>query len=104
MEISSFQKAVYAAAGKIPRGRVTSYQAIAKHVGRPLAYRAVGNALNKNPFAPKVPCHRVVKANGEIGGFFKGERKKRNLLANEGVLVSKGKIKDFKKIFIFYKF
>lgn len=62
------------------------------------AYRAVGNALNKNPFAPKVPCHRVVSSDGSIGGFASGAMKKIELLKSEGIKVKGGKIQDFEKV------
>ncbi|SHN91579.1 MGMT family protein, partial [bacterium endosymbiont of Bathymodiolus sp. 5 South] len=59
---------------------------------------AVGSAMNKNPFAPEVPCHRVVKSNGELGGFADDIAVKIKRLQKEGVLVENGKIIDFKKI------
>ena len=72
-----FQKAVWEATRKIPKGKVKTYAAIAKTIGRPKAVRAVGNALNKNPYVPAVPCHRVVKGDGSLGGFAGGEKKKK---------------------------
>jgi methylated-DNA-[protein]-cysteine S-methyltransferase len=95
-----FQKAVWEATKKIPRGKVTTYAVIASLIGRPRAARAVGNALNKNPFAPKVPCHRVVKSDGSLGGFAGGTRKKKQMLEKEGVRIkkNKNKIVDFEKI------
>ena len=60
------------------------------------AYRAVGNALNKNPYAPKVPCHRVIKTNGEVGGFASGTKNKIKLLEKEGIKINNSKI-DLKK-------
>ena len=74
--MKSFREKVYAAARKIPRGKVATYGAVALAIGAPRAARAVGNALNKNPFAPKVPCHRVVRADGSLGGYASGERAK----------------------------
>ncbi|MHB0995401.1 MAG: methylated-DNA--[protein]-cysteine S-methyltransferase [Elusimicrobiales bacterium] len=64
-----FQQAVWRACMRIPAGRTRSYKWIAQQIGRPGAVRAVGSALGRNPFAPAVPCHRVVKADGSIGGF-----------------------------------
>lgn len=90
--ILSFKEKVYRAVEKIPRGKVTTYKAIARAIGNPLAVRAVGNALNKNPFAPKVPCHRVIKSDGSVGGFASGTRNKTKLLQKEGAVVKKGKI------------
>ena len=98
----SFNSMVYAALGKIPRGKVTTYSEIAKAIGRPKAFRQVGNACNANPDAPKVPCHRVVKSNGEIGGYAKGKKAKVLLLKAEGIEVIDGKIMGFEgKIFKF---
>jgi O-6-methylguanine DNA methyltransferase len=64
-----FQRAVWLACMEIPRGQTRSYGWIAKRIGRPGAVRAVGTALGKNPFAPLVPCHRVIKSDGTLGGF-----------------------------------
>jgi len=60
--------------------------------------RAVGNALNQNPFAPKVPCHRVVKSDGSLGGFATGAAKKKALLSKEGIRLEGDKLKDFEKV------
>jgi methylated-DNA-[protein]-cysteine S-methyltransferase len=65
-------------------------------IGHPNAHRAVGNAMNKNPFAPKVPCHRVVKSNGDLGGFALDLKIKIKRLQKEGVQVMNNKIVDFK--------
>ena len=86
-----FTKKVYKKLEKVPKGKVTTYKDLAESIGAK-AYRAVGNALNKNPHAPKVPCHRVIKSNGEIGGFAKGTRQKMVLLGKEGIVIKKGKI------------
>ncbi|WP_090715282.1 MGMT family protein [Bathymodiolus azoricus thioautotrophic gill symbiont] len=77
---------------------MTTYGGLAKLINRPKAHRAVGSAMNKNPFAPEVPCHRVVKSNGELGGFADDLSVKIKRLQKEGVLVKNGKIIDFKKI------
>lgn len=89
-EITPFQRRVYDALRRIPRGRVTTYGLLAKHLDCGSA-RAVGQALRRNPFAPGVPCHRVIASDLRIGGFM-GHRtgpeiaRKRSLLAAEGVL------------------
>ncbi len=83
---------------KVPAGRVITYKALANLVGRPNAYRAVGSAMNKNPFAPEVPCHRVVKSDGNIGGFAQDINVKIERLNKEGVKVMKGKIVNFKQV------
>ena len=82
--ISSFEKAVYRAVASIPKGRTRSYAWVAARIGRPRACRAVGNALNKNPYAPAVPCHRVVRSDGSIVGFARGAEAKRRMLRREG--------------------
>jgi methylated-DNA-[protein]-cysteine S-methyltransferase len=80
---------------KIPRGKVITYREIAIALGNPNASRAVGNACNKNPFAPKVPCHRVVKSNGFLGGYAEGLKNKIFLLEKEGVKIKNNKIVNF---------
>ena len=83
MEITKFQQKVYDFVKTIPKGKTTTYKEVAVAIGKPKAFRAVGNALNKNPFAPVVPCHRVIRSDGKIGGFVHGTRKKVKLLQNE---------------------
>lgn len=81
--VTDFEKKVYRAILAIPVGEVRSYQWVAKKIGSPSAARAVGTALKNNPFAPIVPCHRVVKADGRLGGYSGGIRKKLQLLEME---------------------
>ena len=78
-----FTRAVLKAAAQIPYGEVRSYRWIAKKLGRPGASRAVGNALARNPVPIVIPCHRVVRSDGSIGGFALGAGWKRRLLALE---------------------
>lgn len=82
-----FAEKVYQATKKIPAGKVATYKQIAVLIGRPKAARAVGQALNHNPYAPIVPCHRVVAQNGHLCGFAKGLKVKKKLLQQEGVAV-----------------
>jgi len=97
--ITQFQKKVYELCSKIPKGRVTTYKEIGKALGKDgNVYRAIGQALNKNPFAPKVPCHRVVSSNGNIGGFAHGSKVKIRLLESEGIKIKDNKIIDFEKV------
>lgn len=70
---------------KIPAGQVRSYAWVAKKIGKPEAVRAVGQAVKKNPYPVVVPCHRVIRADGSIGGFSLGVKKKKELLAREGI-------------------
>ncbi|NDC36496.1 MAG: MGMT family protein [Proteobacteria bacterium] len=91
-----FAERCYKLVQRVPRGRVTTYAEIAHALGGK-GYRAVGNALNKNPYAPEVPCHRVVSSSGRISGFAWGERRKIKLLRAEGIEVRGGRIVDFPK-------
>mgnify|MGYP001603708645 CR=1 FL=1 len=89
--MKSFNERCYTLLRKVPKGKVTTYKEIARAL-RTKAYRAVGNAMNKNPHAPRVPCHRVVKSNGVVGGFASGTKKKIKMLKKEGVEIVNGKI------------
>lgn len=84
-----FYQSVWKACAGIPRGQVRTYGWLARRVGRPSAARAVGRALGRNPFAPVVPCHRVVGADGRLTGYSGagGVAKKRRMLRAEGVPV-----------------
>jgi O-6-methylguanine DNA methyltransferase len=84
---TDFQKSVWNALRKISLGKTKSYGEIARAIGRPKAVRAVGGACGANPVPVLVPCHRVLAANGKIGGFPGGLAWKRALLACEGVKV-----------------
>ena len=83
IKVTEFEKKVYEAIKKIPKGEVRTYGWVAQQIGKPKAARAVGNALHKNPFAPQVPCHRVVAKNG-LGGYAGGLKNKIKLLKEEG--------------------
>jgi len=81
--LTAFEWRVLKATLKIPLGETRSYAWVAKEIGAPKAVRAVGQALHKNPFAPLIPCHRVIKENGVLGGYAGGRKKKEMLLALE---------------------
>lgn len=81
---TAFQKSVWQALLKIPYGKTSSYKEIAKAIGRPKATQAVGTAIGKNPFLIIIPCHRVIKADGFLGGFAYDREIKRKLLKIEG--------------------
>lgn len=91
-KISAFSAKVYEAATRIPKGKVTTYGKLAERIGNKGAARAVGQALHNNPFAPKVPCHRIVRSDGGLGGFASGTKKKEALLATEGIIIRNGYI------------
>jgi len=82
---TEFQRKVWKAIATIPRGQTRSYAWLAKKVGNPKAYRAVAQACGANPFPRIIPCHRVIAADGTIGGFSGGIARKRRLLKLEGV-------------------
>ena len=84
---TKFQLKVWAYLRKIPRGRVKTYLQVAKAIGKPLAVRAVANAIGKNPYASKIPCHRVIRSDGSLGGYSGkgGVKTKRFLLQKEGI-------------------
>ena len=86
---TEFQLKVWAYLRKIPRGSVRTYAQVAKDIGKPLAIRAVANAIGKNPYAPKIPCHRVIRSDGSLGGYSGkgGIKTKKKLLKSEGVLL-----------------
>lgn len=87
--MTEFEKEVLSATLDIPKGQVRTYKQIAEAAGHPNAYRAVGSALRKNPLAPMIPCHRVIKSSGELGNYSApgGTAKKERMLMREGVKV-----------------
>jgi methylated-DNA-[protein]-cysteine S-methyltransferase len=87
-------KRTYTLLKTVPAGRVTTYKALADALGT-RAYRAIGQFMKHNPYAPAVPCHRVVSSDGTIGGFNGGITKKIRMLRMEGIKISKNSIIDF---------
>ena len=98
MKAKSFNEKCYEILRRVPRGKVTTYGELASAIGSPNGARAVGNAMNKNPYAPKVPCHRVVGSDGKLVGFASGVNEKIKMLRKEGVEIVNGKI-DLEKYF-----
>ena len=99
-----FAERVYHLLLQVPKGKVTTYRFLAKAIGS-RAYRAVGQALRYNPYAPQIPCHRVVSSNGTIGGFMgsrsgKAIEKKKGLLRKEGVKIIGNALPDFHTIVV----
>lgn len=93
-EGTEFQKKVWAELLKIKKGDVSTYKEIAKRIGKPEASRAVANAVGKNKLAPDVPCHRVIRSDGKLGGYSGkgGVKTKLKLLKSEGVDIGGFKI------------
>jgi len=84
-KLTPFQRAVLFECAKIPKGKTKTYSQLAAAIGKPKAARAVGSALAKNPLAPLIPCHRVVRSDGNLGGYSAkgGKKRKAQLLRNE---------------------
>ena len=84
---TKFQIKVWNYLKKIPRGKVRTYLQVAKAIGKPKAHRAVANAVGKNPYPPKIPCHRVIRTDGSLGGYSGkgGIKTKLRLLRSEKV-------------------
>lgn len=95
--VTAYQQIIFDLVKQIPRGKVTTYQLLALKLGNKNDARAVGNALNKNQNIPEVPCHRVVRTNGSIGGYALGSKKKCEILMKEGIPIIKGYIPNFEK-------
>ena len=88
---------VYKKLLQVPEGKITTYGDLAKAVGLKNGQRVIGVIMKKNPFPVIVPCHRVVKSDGKIGGYVYGERVKSHMLLKEGIKIKDGKIIDFAK-------
>ena len=87
LEGTPFQKKVWQALTEIPKGKTLTYKELARRIGRPRAIRAVANAVGRNPLAPLIPCHRVIRSDGAIGGYSGkgGVKAKIKLLKKEGL-------------------
>jgi methylated-DNA-[protein]-cysteine S-methyltransferase len=88
---------VYVLLSKIPSGKVSTYGDIARALGHPKAARAIGRIIANNPNPISIPCHRVVKSNGELGGFAYGEQMKREILEKEGIKFQNRIVENFEE-------
>jgi len=93
----NLEQRVYKKLLEVPEGKITTYGELAKAIGLKNGQRVIGNIMNKNPYPVIIPCHRVVKSDGKIGGYAYGENVKTKMLSDEGVTTLKGKIQDFEK-------
>ncbi len=86
---TKFQQKVWKFLKTIPKGKVKTYKEVAIGINKPKAVRAVANACGRNPYAPKIPCHRVIRSDGKIGGYSApgGLKTKKKLLKKEGFLL-----------------
>ena len=89
MKGTKFQIKVWKYLITIPKGKVKTYKEVAIGINKPKSARAVANACAKNPYAPKIPCHRVIRSDGGLGGYsgFGGIKAKKKLLKNEGFIL-----------------
>jgi len=95
----NFFELVYLVVAQVPNGRVTTYSSVARFLNNPRGSRAVGWAMRQCPY-PKVPCHRVIKADGSVGGYGgEGVVKKASMLRKEGIQIRRGKIDLSKYLF-----
>jgi len=92
----TFDQRVWQLLKRIPKGKITTYKLLARALNC-RGYRAVGNACHRNPYAPNIPCHRVVNSNGSLGGYGGGLRKKKRLLKREGVIIKNNTIRNFEQ-------
>ena len=90
----NLDKKIYKKLLEVPKGKITTYGDLAKAVGMKNGQRAVGKIMNKNPFPVIIPCHRVVKSDGKVGGYAYGEEIKSSMLTLEGIQIKNGKILD----------
>ena len=93
---------VYRKLLQVPKGKVTTYGELANAVGLKNGQRAIGMIMKKNPFPVIIPCHRVVKSDGKIGGYAYGERVKSRMLTNEGIKIKARKIIDFDRVKFYF--
>jgi len=94
----SLDKKIFKKLLEVPEGKITTYGELAKAIGFTNGQRAVGKIMNKNPYPVIIPCHRVVKSDGTIGGYAYGVNIKINMLKKEGVKIKDGKILDWEDI------
>ena len=90
----NLDKRIYKKLLEVPKGKIPTYGELAKAVGLKNGQRAVGKIMNKNPYPVIIPCHRVVKSDGKVGGYAYGEEIKSDMLTREGIVIKNGKILD----------
>lgn len=91
----NLDKKIYKKLLEVPEGKITTYGELAKAVGIKNGQRAVGRIMKKNPYPVIIPCHRVVKSDGKVGGYAYGQEVKINMLSKEGIKIREDKILDW---------
>ena len=95
----NIEEKIYKKLLQVPYGKITTYSELSRSIGLEHGQRAVGQIMKKNPFPVIIPCHRVVKSNGSIGGYAFGADIKKNMLLKEGIHIKKNKIENFENLF-----
>jgi len=95
----NLEQQVYKKLTEVPQGKITTYGELAKAVGLKNGQRVIGHIMKKNPYPAIIPCHRVVKSDGMVGGYAYGADVKTNMLRKEGIQIQNGKILDWNKKF-----
>jgi len=98
----NLDKKIYKKLLEVPQGKITTYGELAKAVGLKNGQRAIGKVMNKNPYPVIIPCHRVVKSDGKVGGYAYGQNVKIKMLTKEGIKIKDDKILDWENTF--YRF
>ena len=93
----NLEQKIYKKLLEVPKGKVTTYGELAKSIGFTNGQRVVGRIMNQNPYPVIIPCHRVVRSDGKVGGYDYGEEVKINMLEQEGIKIKNGKILDWEK-------
>jgi len=88
---------VYKKLLKVPKGKVTTYKDLAESVGLKNGQRVIGRIMNQNPYPVIIPCHRVVKSDGNVGGYSHGQDVKTTLLSKEGIKIKNGRVLNFEE-------
>ena len=95
----NLEQQVYKKLTQVPQGKITTYGELSKAVGLKNGQRVIGQIMKKNPYPVIIPCHRVVKSDGTVGGYAYGGDIKTNMLQKEGIKIHDGKILDWNKKF-----
>jgi len=93
------EKKIYRKLLQVPSGKITTYKELASSVGLQNGQRVIGQIMKKNPFPVIIPCHRVVRSDGKIGGYAFGMDIKKSMLSKEGICIKKNKIENFENLF-----
>ena len=95
----NIEEKIYKKLLTVPHGKITTYNELSKSIGLENGQRLVGQIMKKNPLPVIIPCHRVIKSNGDIGGYLFGIDIKKNMLRKEGICITKNKIDNFEEVF-----